>query len=333
MNLELLESLKLYNVNFISIINDKKSQLNVVVKQIYVINMNKDIRKRNYIYVLFKKYKINYSFIIVDRVSKETFSKLCKNSSISESELGCTMSHMWCLLHVLKNEFENAIIFEDDVILSKSFIDNFLTIYQANPTIDFLMLGAHDYNFSNNFKHVQNNNIYRPEFDRVKRLYGAHANFYSYNGAKRMFYIRATYLSFFDNEYNLLFDTIPNSYICYPNLAISNISESTIHHEKPILSKNEVEYYSECFQNINLGDYNIIYTNLLDFTLVKKDDSVDTFIERCLRKYFNDYEKIKLIKNRFVLDFFTMDDIKHMLSNYSLITPNNLSKKCIGEKS
>lgn len=332
MNLELLESLKLYNVNVISIINDKKSQLNVYVKQIYVINMNEDIRKRNYIYVLFKKYKINYNFIIVNRVSKEIFSKLCKNSSISEFELGCTMSHMWCLLHMLKNEFENAIIFEDDVILSKNFIEQFLTIYRAKPALDFLMLGAHDYNFSNNFKHVKNN-VYRPEFDNHKRLYGAHANFYSYNGAKRMFYIRATYLSFFDNEYNLLFDTIPNSYICYPNLVISNISESTINHEKPILSKNELEYYSECLKNINLDDYNIIYTNLLDFSLAKIDDDVDTFIERCLHNHFNDYEKIKLVKKRFVLDFFTMDDIKNMLSNYSLITPNNLSKKCIGEKS
>lgn len=332
MNLELLESLKLYDVNIISIINDKKSQLNTFVKQIYVINLNEDIRKRNYIFILFKKYKINYNLIIVNKVSKETFSKLCKNSLISESELGCTMSHMWCLLHILKNEFENAIIFEDDVIFSKKLIDQFISIYRANPTIDFLMLGGHDYNFSNNYKHVKNN-IYRPEFDRKKRLYGAHANFYSYNGAKRMFYIRATYLSFFDNEYNLLFDTIPNSYICYPNLVISNITESAIDHEKCILSKNELEYYNECFQNINLLDYNIIYTNFLDFTLVKKDDSVDTFIERCLHKYFNDYEKIQIIKNRFVLDFFTMDDIKHMLSNYSLITPNNLSKKCIGEKS
>ena len=332
MNIELLTLLKLYNVVNISIINDKKSKLNTIVKQIYVINMNEDIRKRNYIYVLFKKYKINYNLIIVNRVSKEIFSKLCKNSSISQSELGCTMSHMWCLLHMIKNEFENAIIFEDDVILSKNFIDQFTTIYQVNPTLDFLMLGAHDYNFSNNFKHVKHN-IYRPEFDKHERLYGAHANFYSYNGAKRMFYIRATYLSFFDNEYNLLFDTIPNSYVCYPNLVISNISESTINHEKPILSKNELEYYTKCFKNVNLLDYNIIYTNLLDYSLVKKDDDINTFIERCLYKHFNDYEKIKLVKKRFVLDFFNMDDIKHILSNYSLITPNNLSKKCIGEKS
>jgi len=332
MNLELLNSLKTYKVKNISIINDPKCRLNAIVKQIYVINMNEDIRKRNYIFVLFKKYKINYNLIIVDKIDKEVFSKLCKNSLISESELGCCMSHMWCLIHILKNEFENAIIFEDDVILSKKFIDQFLNVHQSNPKLDFLMLGAHDYNFSNNFKHIKNN-IYRPEFDKEKRLYGAHANFYSYNGAKRMFYIRATNLSFFDNEYNLLFDTIPNSYICYPNLAISNMSESRINHEKLILSKNEFEYYSQCFKDINLFNYNFIYANLLDISLAKKEDEVDSFIERCLFKYFNDFDKITLVKKRFVLDFFTMDDIKNMLSIHSLITPNSLSKKCIGENS
>ena len=332
MNLDLLNSLKTYTVKNISIINDPTSQLNAVVKQIYVINMFEDIRKRNYIYVLFKKYKINYNLIIVTKVSKETFSKLCDNSPLTESELGCTMSHMWCLIHMLKNDFENAIIFEDDVVLSKNFVEQFLAIYRSKPKIDFLMLGAHDYNFLHNSNHVRND-IYRPEFDKTKRLFGAHANFYSYNCAKRMLYIRATNLSFFDNEYNLLFDSIPDSYICYPNLVISNMSESGINHEKTLLSKNEAGYYTECFKNINLFNYNLIYTNLLDISLAKQDDNAETFIERCLIKYFNDDEKVKVVKKRFVLNFFTMDDIKNILSNHNLITPNNLSKKCIGEKS
>lgn len=331
MNIELLNSLKTYNIRNISIINDEKSQLNAVIKQIYVINMSNDVRKRNYITILFKKYKINYNLIIVDKVDKQVFSKLCNNYLITDSELGCCMSHMWCLIHMLKNDFENSIIFEDDVILSKNFVEQFLTIYKANRKLDFLMLGAHDYNFSNdNFKNTKNN-IYRPNFDKEKRLYGAHANFYSHDGAKRMFYIRATNLSFFDNEYNLLFDTVPNSYICYPNLAISNMSESTLNHEKPFLSKNEMKYYTDCFKDINLSNYNIIYINLLDISLANTDENVETFIEKCLIKHFNDADKVKLVKKRFVFDFFTMDDLKHILSNQSLITPNSLSKKCIGE--
>jgi GR25 family glycosyltransferase involved in LPS biosynthesis len=239
---------------------------------------------------------------------------------------------MWCLLDILKNKYENAIIFEDDVILSKNFVADFLSIYESNPKLDFLMLGAHDYNFSRQHHKYVNNRLYRPS-KQCRNLFGAHANFYSKDGAQRMFYLRATNLSFFDNEYNLLFDTMPNSYICYPNLAISNITESKIDHEKQILSKAEIGYYSLCFVNINLTNYNLMYHNLLDISLLKKDDTVETFVERCLHNRINNIEKVKIIKQRFSFDIFTIDEIKNIIGNYNLIDPNNLSKKCIGEKS
>jgi len=328
--LECLESYKFMNIKInYKIINSK---LNENIKQIYVINLYEDVCKRNYIYELFKKYNINYNLIIVDRVDKNVYDKLCSNKKISHSELGCCLSHMWCLLNILKNNYENAIIFEDDVILSKNFIESFLSIYKKNPKLDFLMLGAHDYNFSKeHFKNVKNN-LYRPN-NNCRKLYGAHANFYSLNGAKKMFYIRATNLSFFDNEYNLLFDTLANSYICYPNLAIANNSESKINHEKDFLSKAEIGYYSLCFLNINLNDYNILYYNLLDINLLKNNDTMESFVDRCLSYKFNDIDKANIIKQRFALDFYTINDVKKILSNQSLIEPNILSKKCIGENS
>jgi GR25 family glycosyltransferase involved in LPS biosynthesis len=239
---------------------------------------------------------------------------------------------LWCLTDILKNNFENAIIFEDDVILSKHFVDDFSKIYEKHPKTDLLLLGSHDFNFSRqHFKNVKNA-LYRPDSD-VTKLYGAHANYYSLNGAKRMFYIRATNLSFFDNEYNLIFNSLPNSYICYPNLAIANMTESKLNHEKNILSQNEINYYTECFINLKLNTYNLIYTNLLDLALLKADDTVEEFIERCLFQIFNDDNKIKIIKTRFVFNFFTINDLKNMLSNqdFSVMVPNNLSKKCIGE--
>jgi hypothetical protein len=123
---------------------------------------------------------------------------------------------------------------------------------------------------------------------------------------------------------------MPNSYICYPNLALANISESKIDHEKDILSKSEIGYYYFCFKNINLNDYNFVYINLLDLKLLKDDDNVESFIERCLTYKFNDPVKVNIIKQRFALNFFTIKDIKRILTNQSLIQPNNLSKKCIG---
>ena len=333
MNTDLLDHLNIYKYLNIKIINkNKSSKLNETVKKIYVINLYQDIIKRNYIYELFKKYDINYNLIIVDKVDSKTYDSLCNNKNISITELGCCLSHMWCLLDILKNNYENAIIFEDDVILSKTFVNSFLSIHKNNPKLDFLMLGAHDYNFSKeHFKNVKNN-LYRPNND-CRNLYGAHANYYSLNGARKMFYIRATNLSFFDNEYNLLFDSMPNSYICYPNLAIANVSESSINHEKQFLSNSEIGYYSLCFKNINLNEYNLVYTNLLNLELLNKYDSVDSFVERCLKYKFHDQNKVNIIKQRFTLDLFTINDIKKIISNHSLIDPNNLSKKCIGENS
>lgn len=333
MNNELLNYIKDYKFIKLNIVNKKEhSKLNDKIKQIYVINLYEDVCKRNYINILFKKYGINYNLIIVDRVDKKDYEQLCKNVNISNSEFGCCISHMWCLFDILKNNYENAIVFEDDVIFSKNFINDFLSIYEKNPKIDFLLLGAHDYNFSKeHYKNVKNK-LYQPN-KQCRNLYGAHANFYSKAGAQRMFYIRATNLSFFDNEYSLLFDSMPTAYICYPNLAIANVSESKINHEKSVLSKFEIAYYSLCFNNINLNNYNLIYINLLNISLIKPNDTVDSFVERCLSILFNDKNKVELIKKRFTLDFFTMEDIKHILKPQSLIEPNNLSKKCIGEKS
>jgi hypothetical protein len=168
------------------------------------------------------------------------------------------------------------------------------------------------------------NGLYKPE-SNCKKLYGAHANFYSKVGAQKMFNMRATNLTFFDNQYNLLFDTIPNSYICYPNLAIANVSESTISHEKNFFTDNEIGYYNLCFNNINLNNYNLIYTNLLDLSLLSNNDTVATFIYKCLKKEFNDENKISFIFKRFVTNFFTINDLRNILNKKSLIMPNKLS--------
>ena len=332
MNSDLLECIQNYKFLNIKVVNKRENnKFNDIFKKIYVINLYEDLHKRNYIYTLFKKYNINYNLIIVDKIDNSIYEKLCKDKHISQSELGCCLSHMWCLSDILKNKHDNAIIFEDDVILSKHFISEILSIYENNPKLDFLMLGAHDYNFSRHHYKNVSNRLYKPN-KSCRNLFGAHANFYSKDGAQRMFYIRATNLSFFDNEYNLLFDTLPNSYICYPNLVLSNTTESRINHEKPILSKEEIGYYSLCFVNINMNHYNVMYHNLLDISLLKKDDTVESFIERCLTTRIKDHEKVKILKNRFSIDIFTIDELKTIISNYNLIDPNSLSKKCIGEK-
>jgi hypothetical protein len=183
-----------------------------------------------------------------------------------------------------------------------------------NNNLDFMLLGAHDFNFSkNNYKYVKNK-LYRPPEKENNLLYGAHANYYSLKGAKAMFKIRTSEISFFDKEYMLIFNHFNNSsYICYPNLVVSNISASTLNHTREILSQKEYEYYNKCFINFNFNNYNFIYVNLLDKSLFKIDEinnDYEYFIDNCLYRNFSSLNNINTVKKRLVMDFFNIHDMK-----------------------
>jgi GR25 family glycosyltransferase involved in LPS biosynthesis len=309
-----IDAIKNYKVKVINIINNKNSEINKRVKKIFVINLLEDKLKRNYIITLMKKYDINFSLVIVDKVSVQLHKSLCQNKSlISRSELGCCLSHLWCLYQMLIHKYENAIIFEDDVILHKNFVNLFLKIH--DPKMNFLLLGAHDFHFANeNYLNVKNG-LYRPSSKIINKIYGAHANYYSIKAAKRMFEIRLSEISFFDKEYMLMFDYYKDSsFICYPNLCVANITDSTLNHKREILSDSEYQYYSKCFINFNFKNYNFIYVNLLFYiTTVSETDDYESFIQKCLYYHFHDIESINVIKKRLNMDFFTIKDLFDIL--------------------
>lgn len=323
MNNTLIDAIKNYNVKVINIINDNDNtksphNINDKIKKIFVINLLTDNIKRNYIIALMKKLNINFTLVVVEKISKEFYKNMCDKSDIfiSKNELGCCLSHLWCLYQIIKNNHENAIIFEDDIILHKNFINEFLNIYDNN-TLDFLLLGAHDFNFSQtNYKNVKNK-LYRPD-ENTYNLYGAHANYYSLKGAKAMFKLRTTEISFFDKEYMIMFKHFNNSsYICYPNLVVSNITTSTLNHSREILSELEDEYYRKCFTKFDFNSYNFIYTNLLNknlFKIEETNNNYESYIHNCLYHKFYNLSKINAVKKRLVMNFFTLQDIKMILN-------------------
>ena len=325
----LIDAIKNYKVKTINIVNDVNSEINSLVNKIFVINLIEDSLKRNYIITLMKKYKINYTLVIVDRISSELHKNLCyKKSLISKSELGCCLSHLWCLNQIISNKYENAIIFEDDIILHKNFTKSFIKIF--NPSFDFFLLGAHDFHFSTiNYKNLKNN-LYKPSPNGgSSQVYGAHANYYSLKAAKRMFAIRVSEISFFDKEYALMFNYYKDtSFICYPNLCASNISESTLDHKRELLSDQEYEYYKKCHINFNFKNYNFIYLNLLpyyDYNQLTENFDYESFIEKCLYNYSHNYDTIQILKTRLVMDFFTIKEILSIVgynnyNNYNSLT-------------
>jgi GR25 family glycosyltransferase involved in LPS biosynthesis len=334
----IIDAIKNYKVKLINIQNNinNTSEINTRVKKIYVINLIDDEIKRNYIITLMKKYNINFTLVVVEQISIDLYDSLRNSDTfISINELGCCLSHLWCLSQIIINNYENAIIMEDDVILHKNFEKEFISIYEYctsdNKQLDFMLLGAHDYNFSKeNFKNVKNK-IYRPEIKtkyqpNIQRsLYGAHANYYSIIGAKAIFKLRTTEISFFDNEYMLLFKHFTNSsYICYPNLVVADISISTLNHNHELMTTNEYDYYNKCFINFNFKDYNFIYINLLERNILEETattnesnnnscEKYETFIEKCLHNKMDDPKNVHIIKNRMVMDFFDLHEIEMIL--------------------
>jgi GR25 family glycosyltransferase involved in LPS biosynthesis len=306
-----------YNVQLISIKNTSNSPINERIDQIYVINLKSDVIKRNYIITLFKKYEINFTLLVVDYIPINTYNKICGDGQISRSELGCCVSHLWCLKHIISSNYKNAIIFEDDIILHKEFISKFIKIFDSNKFVDFLLLGSHDYMFTSTHHNNIKKGLYKPS-NEFKNLYGAHANYYSLNAAKRQFLIRTSQIAFFDKEYSLMFNHFPKSYICYPNLVVANITTSNLNHKKEILSELELEYYKKCFINFNFEKYNFLYLNLLtniNLNNFNKNTSYVNFTEKYLYQYFYDFDKIEKIQKRLVMNFFTIEDIKNIIHN------------------
>jgi GR25 family glycosyltransferase involved in LPS biosynthesis len=259
-----------------------------------------------------KKLNIDFTLVVVERITNENYTIINSNSNISKCEAGCLISHLWCLNDIIKNNHENAIIFEDDIILHKNF-KNMLT-ERLKTNYDLLLLGACDFSFSQyNYKNIQNN-VYNPStFDK---LYGAHANYYSLEGAKKIFELKTQNVSFFDSNYKEIFNYFKTkSAICYPNLVVSDISTSNLNHSYNFLSLNEKHYYNKCFKNFNFHNYNFIYLNILKNSEINYNyfKNYEEYMNHVLYIFFYDTEKVKLVKNRLDLSFFTIDDVKTIL--------------------
>jgi GR25 family glycosyltransferase involved in LPS biosynthesis len=312
MTINFMKIIENYKVKIINFSNNNKSEINNIVNKIYVINLQENEARRNYVLVLMKKLNIDFTLIVVEKITNENYTIINKIYNISKSESGCLISHLWCLNDIIQNNHKNAIIFEDDIILHKNFKN--MLIERLKTNYDLLLLGACDFNFSQyNYKNIQNN-IYNPvTFDK---LYGAHANYYSLEGAKKMFELKTQNISFFDNNYNEIFNYFKEkSAICYPNLVVSDISTSNLGHSYKFLSLTEKYYYEKCFKNFNFCNYNFIYLNLLKNSEIncKFFKNYEEYINNVLYYFFYDTEKVKLIKNRLELSFFTIDDIKTIL--------------------
>uniref|UniRef100_A0A6C0E1Y9 Glycosyl transferase family 25 domain-containing protein n=1 Tax=viral metagenome TaxID=1070528 RepID=A0A6C0E1Y9_9ZZZZ len=306
-----------YAVNTVDIINTKTPLfINRALDKIFVINLEKDKLRKNYICILMKKYKINFTLITVQKINNQTYQTINKDDNLTMAECGCLMSHLWCLQKIIKENYKNAIIFEDDIILHKNFHRLFKELYREN--YNFLILGACDFSFSSiNHKEV-NNGLYVPN-KHSTNVYGAHANYYSLEGAKKMFEIKTRFPSFVDSDYHSMFQWFTDtSFICYPNLVVSDISTSNLSHTYPFFSVYETNYYNKCFINFDFNEYNFIYLDIIGQqnknVNILDSDTFETYMMKLIYCTFYNKTKELVIKNRIAMNFYTINDIKWMIN-------------------
>jgi GR25 family glycosyltransferase involved in LPS biosynthesis len=303
-----------YKVKTFDIINNGNI-LNNYTEKIYVINLEKNIIRRNYILTIMKKYGISFTLVIVNKIKNTHYNYYCKyNNNISISELGCGLSHLYCIRDIIQNKYKNAIIFEDDIIFHRNFEAKFFDILQKQ-SYDFLLLGACDFDFSEiNYKNIDEN-LYRPNLN-FHQVYGAHAIYYSLKGANYMLNHKLNEFAFFDYNLNKVFQYFNHtSFICYPNLVVTELSTSDNDHSYDLFSGKEKLFYSKCFIRFNFNDYHFIYLNLLDAKYIDKYDNYKDYICYLFtQKYPEKNECIEKFIKRVDFNFLTLDDVRNIFN-------------------
>ena len=329
MNIENI--LNIYNV-IIEPIENGNLSTNILNKfPIYVINLKKDIYRRSYIKNLFKNLKLNYNLIMVDRVTADDKEKWNITQKFRHlGQLGCALSHMFCLRDAIKLKHDKFIIFEDDVVFHKNFdykIDKYLSY-----NLDLLLLGACDFALVNNIVNMNDNrDLYFPKENAL----GAHANIYSLNFATQFYdyKVKNDTIIEFDKEY----DKFYNDYkigVCYPNLVICELSTTNISHFfSPAMKNLYDDFIKKCFMNnISYGDYNYITIEFIKFIFQKNildnininininyHDVVKEYIKSISRSLSKNTIEDMLLSNNYTIN--DLNNIISMLKEESIVYP------------
>lgn len=284
---------------------------------IYVINLKTDKTRRNYIKNLFKKHKINYYLIVVEKFEYRSIEDRI-NIKQKDPILGCILSHLWCIKNAIYKKYERFIIFEDDVIFHKNFDYLFKKIMDSYiENIDLLMLGALDTDQKTNLKNFSNDDlIYYP----TTNILGAHSNIYKLGFAKEFFEykINSKQVLEFDFDYKLFMDKFKIG-ICMPNLVVCELSTTNINHNLSPFNISGFERHKRLFSvNFTYDDYEYIVITFIN--LIKEEidignhfnslqEMVEMFETKCCRR--NSKHISKYILN----SGYTVDNILEIINS------------------
>lgn len=104
--------------------------------KIYVIHYSKNVSRR-------VDLGLNETWV-TDWDKEDTFCKWVKwstKSPLTDSHLSCNLKHIWCLQDMIKNEHEEAIVLEDDVVFETDWLQKFQKVNKP-PQVMYVKLGS-----------------------------------------------------------------------------------------------------------------------------------------------------------------------------------------------
>lgn len=198
----------------------------ISINKIYVINMEKDIKRKNDTLKSFEKYNIpslsinnNYEIKKAEDWTKKTAPKSFRGPS-NGGAYGCCVSHLKCIDDAIEKNYDSILIMEDDIMYHKNFIEEWNSIsipYDWN----ILYLSATQIKWD------------KITLDKNKKYYKAWKSLggTAYIVKKNLFqYIKKLFFEFRKpiDELLILAQEKFNCIVLYPNLCINYMNESNI---------------------------------------------------------------------------------------------------------
>ncbi len=199
---------------------------------IFIINLEKDIEKKNHIKNLCEEYSLKCNFInaIYGANLEDKFINLItdKKSSINSigrelgaGEIGCALSHIHIYKKMIKEDIEVAVILEDDIIFNEALSQIINKIEQFPKNWEIILLGYYARAFDERIsKHSFFNRKYLGNKRYLVRLietaYGTHGYIINKKGAQKLLKIMKKIILPIDHYTGT--DKYINMYAIYPRI-------------------------------------------------------------------------------------------------------------------
>lgn len=234
----------------------------------FIINLEKDIEKKEKISSLCESLGLNYEIIkavygkelskedIEQNVADEKEQKKYRKRPLWVGEIGCALSHKKCLEKMLNDGLDDVVIFEDDAIFDERLV-GFLKHKDKFPKdLELLLLGHHRQTYGDDGFRIKS--PYSLRFDlqienyHIKRLVGRGNGAYGYyitkNGAKRLLsHMQKIFLPFDLYTSN---EKYINFYALFPTLVdFSIIDSSSTQKGFKVVKKSKFRKYIKLIKN------------------------------------------------------------------------------------